>query len=51
MAMFGYKIINSITYNTDFQDTVRNVQYCLLKGHSDRKSESFADRQLRITQT
>ena len=49
--MLGWKIINSNIYKTDFQDTVRNVQYCSLKGHSDRKSSSFADRQLRITQT
>ena len=43
-------MIKFIIYKTDFKDTVHNVQYCSLKGHSDRKSDSFADKQLRKAQ-
>ena len=57
-AIFGWKKLKNIWlenhqfyyFQNSFSRHVRNV-YCTHTGHSDRHSESFADRPLKIEQT
>ena len=57
-AIFGWKKLKNIWlenhqfyyFQNSFSRHVRNV-YSTLKGHRDRQTESFADKQLRIEKT